>query len=474
MDDRDKRRELLRLIPQVDALLARETFRLLEEEIGVTRCGKLLKEALARKRTDILEDRVKDESALAEEKIAEEVQALYRQEERGMVHPLLNASGIVLHTNLGRAPLSPEISERIRDIACRYSNLEYRLESGRRGSRYDSVAPLLCELTGAEDALVVNNNAAAVLLVLAEMTRGREVIVSRGELVEIGGAFRVPEVMEQSGAILKEVGTTNKVRLSDYRRAIGENTGAILKVHRSNFTIQGFTEEVSPEELRILAREHDLPMIYDLGSGLLHPDPPACLSGEPSVRQAMRADCDIVCFSGDKLLGGPQAGIIIGRKQYIERIKSHPLTRALRCDKMTLLALQEVLRVYLDPERVNREIPLYRMLSLSIDEMEEKADILIDLLRQGDIEAELIHLDGEVGGGSAPAVRLPSAGIALEPLTNGFDLMELETRLRMGEPAVIAYVRKEQLVFDLRTIAEAELETLARAILAAMEKRETL
>lgn len=472
MDDLEKKRELLRMIPQVDSLLAGETFRLLGDEIGITRCNKLLKQHLETVRADILEGRLQDEASLSAEALADSVRDLFKKEERNMVNPLLNASGIILHTNLGRAPLNPDISEKIKQISCRYSNLEYRLESGRRGSRYDSVTPILCELTGAEDALVVNNNAAAVLLVLAEMTKGREVIVSRGELVEIGGAFRVPEVMEQSGAILKEIGTTNKVRALDYKRAISENTGAILKVHRSNFVIQGFTEETGLEELSELAHEHGLPLIYDLGSGLLHPEAPECLKDEPSVREAMNSGCDIICFSGDKLLGGPQAGIIIGRKEYIERIKSHPLTRALRCDKMTLFALQEVLRIYLEPERIDREIPLYQMLKQSLESIEEKADILIDLLRQGDVEAELIHLNGQIGGGSAPTVELPSAGIALDPQVNQFDLLETERLLRLGDPAVIAYVQKDQLVFDLRTIAETELEVLARATLAALEKRE--
>ena len=475
MEKVDARLDLLRKIPQVDALLSLDSFRMLAEEIGSLDCGNLLREVLDDKRKAILSGNLREEEELSEKALMDAVKEARQRMLRTRIQPLLNASGIVLHTNLGRAPLSVEISQKVAEISSQYSNLEYRLESGRRGSRYDSLEALLCELTGAEDALVVNNNAGAVLLVLAEIAKGKEVIVSRGELVEIGGAFRVPEVMEQSGAILKEIGTTNKVRAADYSRALTEETGALLKVHRSNFVIRGFTEEASLEELAAIAHEHGLPLIHDLGSGLMHPEPPAILGDEPTVRQSMEAGCDILCFSGDKLLGGPQAGIIVGRREYIQRIKKHPLTRALRCDKMTLFALQEILLIYREPERVNQEIPLYRMLTEPMEKTEEKADLLCDLLRQADVEAELIHIDGQVGGGSAPDVPLPSAGISLDPVSNGFDLLAMETQLRKGENPVIAYVQKDKLVFDLRTIPEEELERLARAILAALgELRERI
>ena len=484
---------LLRLIPQVDALLASEAFAELASEFD--------RETLVRTTQSILDDfrqavlssnddessQLADEGAtgtagegicppggwwpgrgqsktaadLTDEALAAAVRDSLKEDELHQLRPLLNATGISLHTNLGRAPLARAAAESMARLSLGYTNLEYDLAAGHRGSRHDVVEGLLTRLTGTEAAMVVNNNAGAMLILLAELAQGREVIVSRGELVEIGGAFRVPDVMVQSGATLVEVGTTNKTRLSDYARAINENTAAILKVHRSNFRLEGFTEEASLEECKSLAEAQGLPLIYDLGSGLLHPDPPAFLKDEPTVAEGVAAGCDLVCFSGDKLLGGPQAGLIVGRKDLIERIKKHPLARALRCDKICLIALQETLRIYLEPERINEEIPLFRMLSQPLSAIEKRADVLCDLLDREGFAAEVCQLKTEVGGGSAPGIFLDSAGIRLSPQENGFRLNEFERALRCGEPGIIAFIQKDSLVLDLRTIPDEEVETLA-------------
>lgn len=469
MIEKHEKSALLRLIPQVDALMTEGPVSRLAEEHGREVCLKLIKSCIEDIRNDILSELDVREEDLSPDAFALRLREALRAKERRAFQTLINATGIVLHTNLGRAPLGERMALAVREAAESYGNLEYRLESGRRGSRYDAVEPLLCELTGAEAAMVVNNNAGAMLLILDELARGHEVIVSRGELVEIGGAFRVPDVMTQSGARLCEVGCTNKTRLRDYELALNEETAAILKVHRSNFRLEGFTEEASLEELRSLADEKGLPLIYDLGSGLMHPNPPECLKNEPTVRQGMEAGCDIVCFSGDKLLGGPQAGIIIGKKRFIERLKKNPLTRALRCDKLCLSGLQELLQIYLHEEEIDRQIPIFLMLKDEVEAIEQRADVLCDLLERAGVEAKLVHLEGEVGGGSAPGVRLPSAGIALDPVNGRISAKGLEKALRFGSPPVIAYIRDEQVVFDLRTVKNSELELLSRCIIHAWQ-----
>jgi len=360
----------------------------------------------------------------------------------------INATGVIVHTNLGRAPLAQEALERVTAVARGYSNLEYDLGAGGRGSRQDHVAPILRRLTGAEAALVVNNNAAAVLLALAALAEGREVLVSRGELIEIGDGFRIPDVLARSGAHLHEVGTTNRTRAADYERAIGPETALLLRVHQSNFRVVGFTEQPRLAELVRVARTHGIPVVDDLGSGVL-----VELEDEPSARDALAAGADLVCFSGDKLLGGPQAGIVVGRGELVERLRRHPLQRALRADKLTLAALEATLALYLDPERAAREIPVLQMLAEPAEAVRARAERLAGLVG-GDVEQTV----GRVGGGALPLAELPGFACSVEE--------ELAARLREADPPVVALVRDGRCLLDCRTIAAAEVEEVARAVTA--------
>ena len=360
----------------------------------------------------------------------------------------INATGVIVHTNLGRAPLAQEALERVTAVARGYSNLEYDLGAGGRGSRQDHVAPILRRLTGAEAALVVNNNAAAVLLGLAALAEGREVLVSRGELIEIGDGFRIPDVLARSGAHLHEVGTTNRTRAADYERAIGPETALLLRVHQSNFRVVGFTEQPRLAELVRVGRAHGIPVVDDLGSGVL-----VELEDEPSARDALAAGADLVCFSGDKLLGGPQAGIVVGRGELVERLRRHPLQRALRADKLTLAALEATLALYLDPERAAREIPVLRMLAEPAEAVRARAERLAGLVG-GDVEQTV----GRVGGGALPLAEMPSFACSVEE--------ELAARLREADPPVVALVRDGRCLLDCRTIAAAEVEEVARAVTA--------
>jgi L-seryl-tRNA(Ser) seleniumtransferase len=366
----------------------------------------------------------------------------------------INATGVIVHTNLGRAPLAREALERVNAVAGGYSNLEYDLGEGGRGSRQDHVAPILRRLTGAEAALVVNNNAAAVLLALAALAEGREVLVSRGELIEIGDGFRIPDVLARSGARLREVGTTNRTRAGDYDRAIGPETGLLLRVHQSNFRVVGFTEQPRLADLVRVARAHGLPLVDDLGSGALFASSSLLLGDEPTARESLEAGADLVCFSGDKLLGGPQAGIIVGRAELVERLRRHPLQRALRADKLTLAALEATLALYLDPELAAREVPVLRMLAGPLETVRARAQRLASLVG-GDVEPTV----GRVGGGALPLTELPSFACAVEE--------ELASRLRETEPPVIGVVRDGRCLLDCRTLREEELDDVAAAVAAA-------
>ncbi|MFZ5597448.1 MAG: L-seryl-tRNA(Sec) selenium transferase [Bacillota bacterium] len=382
---------------------------------------------------------------------------------------VINCTGVVLHTNLGRAVLSASAIEAVHMAASGYSNLELNLESGKRGSRYDAVEGIICNITGAESSLVVNNNAAAVLLALSTLARGREVIVSRGQLVEIGGSFRIPEVMDQSGAVLKEVGATNKTYPHDYKRAINERTALLLHVHTSNYRIVGFTREITVAELAELGREAGIPVMSDLGSGSLLEMEILGLPPEPTVQQTIKAGADVVTFSGDKLLGGPQAGIIAGKREIIERMKRNPLTRALRIDKMTVAGLEATLKEYLDRRSVTHNIPALRMISMSQDELHRKAEALCSLLKDaaGDKAEVSVQKDGSaVGGGAMPTADLPGWLVSVKPLTITVD--SLASRLRDGEPAVVGRVQDEHLLLDVRTILKDEDLILAGALAAAM------
>jgi L-seryl-tRNA(Ser) seleniumtransferase len=366
----------------------------------------------------------------------------------------LNATGVIVHTNLGRAPLAEAALERALEVGRGYSNLEYDLTAGARGSRQDHVAGILRRLTGAEGALVVNNNAAAVMLALAALAEGREVLVSRGELIEIGDGFRIPDVLVRSGARLREVGTTNRTRAADYERAIGPETAVLLRVHQSNFRVVGFTEQPSLGELAAVARRAGLPLVDDLGSGALLPSNSLLLSDEPAARDALGEGADLVCFSGDKLLGGPQAGIVVGRGELVERLRRHPLQRALRADKLTLAALEGTLGLYLDPERAAREVPVLRMLHEPAETVRARAERLA-AAAGGEVEETVAR----VGGGALPLAELPSFACAVEE--------ELAAPLRRGEPPVVGVIRDGRLLLDCRTLTDAEAEETVSAVRAA-------
>jgi len=363
----------------------------------------------------------------------------------------LNATGVIVHTNLGRAPLAEAALERVREVGRGYSNLEYDLSAGTRGSRQDHVAGILRRLTGAEAALVVNNNAAAVLLALAALAEGREVLVSRGELIEIGDGFRIPDVLARSGARLVEVGTTNRTRAADYEKAIGPETAVLLRVHQSNFRLVGFTELPSVADLAKVAKRHGLPLVDDLGSGAL-----ARVEDEPSVRESLQAGADLVCFSGDKLLGGPQAGLVVGRAELVEKLRRHPLQRAVRADKLTLAALEGTLALYLDPEKAFAEIPVLRMTAEPVESVQARAERLA-----GAVGGEVEETDARIGGGALPLAELPSFACAIDE--------ELAGPLRSGEPPVIGIVRDGRLLLDCRTLTDAEAEEVATAVAAARE-----
>ena len=370
---------------------------------------------------------------------------------------VINGTGIVLHTNLGRACLSEKAAQAAADAARWYSNLEYNLETGSRGSRYSHVEDILCRLTGAESALVVNNNAAAVLLILSALTQGGQVPVSRGELVEIGGSFRVPDIMESCGAQLKEVGATNKTHLYDYERAINEHTKAIMKVHTSNYRIVGFSETPALSDLVALGHKHHLPVIEDLGSGSLLNLEVFGLHDEPTVQDSIRAGVDVVSFSGDKLLGGPQAGIILGKQQYLDVLKKHPLTRAMRVDKMTLAALEATLRSY--EAGVPEEIPVIAMLAAKPDTLLKKAEALQALLAEAGVDCKILPTEGRVGGGSVPNQVLPSYAVAFSG-----DVNALEEGLRRGFTPIIGRIHEGLYLLDVRTLWEADFPAIVRAM----------
>ena len=364
----------------------------------------------------------------------------------------LNATGVVVHTNLGRAPLADAALERVREVGRGYSNLEYDVTSGARGSRQDHVAAALRRLTGAEAALVVNNNAAAVLLALAALAEGREVVVSRGELIEIGDGFRIPDVLARSGARLVEVGTTNRTRAADYESAIGPDTALLLRVHQSNFRVVGFTELPLVGELARVAERHGVPLVDDLGSGVLVEVP-----DEPTVRESLGAGAHLVCFSGDKLLGGPQAGVVVGRAELVEQLRRHPLQRALRADKLTLAALEGTLGLYLEPERALREVPVLRMLVEPAESVRARAERLGGLV-DGSVEQTV----GRVGGGALPLTELPSFACVIEE--------SLAAELRVGEPPVVGIIRDGRLLLDCRTLTDSEVDEVAEAVSACRSR----
>jgi L-seryl-tRNA(Ser) seleniumtransferase len=427
----------LRDLPSVDRLLADERLMAQPHDAAVEAARIVLEQA----REDLRAGRSPSD-------LVEAVLAELQESRRPQLRRVLNATGVLVHTNLGRAPLAEAALARVAEVGAGYSNLEYDLERGERGSRQDHLAPLLKRLTGTEAALVVNNNAAAVLLALAALAEGREVIVSRGELIEIGDGFRIPEVLARSGARLVEVGTTNRTRAVDYRRAIGPGTAVLLRVHQSNFRVVGFTERPSLLELGEIARRAGLPLVDDLGSGAL-----AGVSDEPTPADSLRAGADLVCFSGDKLLGGPQAGVVVGRAELVEKLRRHPLQRALRADKLSLAALEGTLLTALDP-RTAGEIPVLRMLHEPMEQVRARAERLAARVG-GEVEDTVAR----VGGGALPLVELPSAACAVEE--------ELAELLRRGDPPVIGVVRDGRTLLDCRTLTDDEVEEIAVVVVAA-------
>ncbi|MTI81778.1 MAG: L-seryl-tRNA(Sec) selenium transferase [Firmicutes bacterium] len=404
------------------------------------------------------------------EELVNDVVERVKQSARPNLRPVINASGVILHTNLGRALLSERACRAVEEVSKGYCNLEINLTTGKRGSRYSAVEDLLTKLTGAEDALVVNNNASAVLLALGALASGKEVIVSRGQLVEIGGSFRIPEVMEQSGASLVDVGATNKTYPKDYERAITQETALLLNVHTSNYRIVGFTRETTVEELVHLGQQYNLPVMSDLGSGFLVDLAPYGLPKEPTVQETVKAGADVVTFSGDKLLGGPQAGIIVGKKHFIEKMKKNPLTRAVRIDKFTVASLEATLRAYLDTDKVLQEIPTLRMLTDSLEVLNEKAGQLAEIITDkiNDL-AEVTAEEGlsQVGGGAMPTAHLPTGIVRIAP--KNITVEELVTRLRLGEPSVVGRVQEGSLILDVRTLQNNDTEPLVQALIQSLK-----
>ncbi|GCF93025.1 L-seryl-tRNA(Sec) selenium transferase [Enterococcus florum] len=451
--------QILAHLPSVDVLLKEPSIKTLEDQYSRATIKEAVQTVLADIRQAVL---TKEREELpTQEELRERIQ------QKLAIHSfslrrVINGTGTVIHTNLGRSSLSPRIKEQLEAISFHYSNLEFDLESGQRGSRYSHLVAILKKLTGAEDVLVVNNNAAAVLLVLSTLTQKKEVLVSRGELVEIGGAFRIPDVITSSGGTIVEVGTTNKTHLKDYQQAITEETGAILKVHTSNYRIVGFTESVTIKELAALAQQKQLPLINDLGSGLFIDMRRFGLPHEPTVKEALEQGCDIVTFSGDKLLGGPQAGVIVGKKEYIQQMKQNQLLRALRIDKMTLAALEATFELYLDEAQAIEEVPVLNMLAQTEQDCLNKAERLAELLRpMTTLEVKIEKDSSAVGGGSYPEHLLPTYVVALKGSLNADELQEA---MRNADTPIISRIKNDWNYLDVRTIDPQEFTLVIEGI----------
>lgn len=482
-----KKNEILRAIPKIDEVLKQHILSDCFEESGRETVTATAREVIDGKRASILElnddmAEIFDAKSLLPESVAEEVLRALEVKAGNRLYGVINATGTILHTNLGRAPLCKEAVENVSAVSRGYSNLEYDVEAGKRGSRHDIVRDLIVELTGAEEAMVVNNNASATMIVLSSIAEGKEVIVSRGELVEIGGAFRIPDIMEQSGATLRDIGTTNKTKISDYSGAIyrqgdessschrrgsaeRSETGALMKVHTSNYKIMGFTEDVSLEALVELGEKEDLPVIFDMGNGLMV-DLSEYGLDEPNVPASLSTGIDIMLFSGDKLMGGPQAGIIVGKKKYIEKMKKHPLARALRVDKMTFAALEETLKKYRDTEIAKRDIPVLRMITESKNQMLARAEKLAEMVSSAankdcDYTVRVAEVEDQIGGGSAPNVFLP--GYAVSVKSSVMSTKAVERMLRQAEVPVVARIHDDELLLCVRTIGDDEFAAVASA-----------
>jgi len=454
--------KLLRKLPKIDELL--QDKRVEEVSCGLAReqVVDVLRSVVEKKRKFILSAKEElDESCVSFDTVVDEAVAAVNYSNVKSLRRVINGTGVVLHTNLGRAKLSKAAVDAVTEVADKYSTLEYDPEKGSRGSRHTHVENIIKKITGAEGAMVVNNNAAATMICLATLGEGKEIILSRGEMVEIGGSFRVPEIMEESGAKLVEVGTTNKTKLKDYEKKINEETGALLKVHTSNYKIIGFTEDVALKDLVKLGHDNNLPVVYDMGSGLMV-DLSEYGITEPTVVEALADGADVVLFSGDKLLGGPQGGVIIGKKEYIDKMKSHPLARILRVDKMTLAAMEATFKAYYDTENAKKEIPVLAMLTRSETELHNDAEKLAEAIKSKGIDAVVCNVKDVVGGGSAPGTALKGYGVAVN--TDKMTSQELERQLRWDVLPIIARVNQDRVIFDVRTISEEEYEIIAERL----------
>jgi L-seryl-tRNA(Ser) seleniumtransferase len=471
MDLTERQRHLLRLLPAVDRVIG-----LAQTESGFERVPTSVVVGSIRTVIEAQRRRIRERNAtladaeLSDAAIMDRVKETVRLAMRPNLRRVVNATGVVVHTNLGRSLLAREAIENMVTVAAGYSNLEYDLAQGKRGSRYAAVQDLLCEITGAEAAMVVNNNAGAVLLSLESLARDRQVIVSRGELVEIGGSFRIPDVMAKSNAVLREVGTTNRTHFRDYESAITAETGLLLKVHCSNYSIVGFTRQVSLKELVGLGAAHSLPVMEDLGSGTFIDFSRYGLLKEPTVQASVASGADVITFSGDKLLGGPQAGIIVGKQTFIERIRQNPITRALRIDKLTLAALESTLRLYRDEERAVAEIPTLRMLTETETAIAARAAVLARALAglaDARLAVDLVRLPSKAGGGALPLLELPSRGLRIR--VDGLSANALELRLRGGDPPVIGRIEDDAFVMDVRTLQGDEFPLIESALASILK-----
>ena len=462
------KKELFKKIPAVNDLLENEKGKELVQTYNHSLVLKGIRKVLDRKRNIISKT---DEKELKELKLSLELTNLYNEIEEYIVDYLapsleqvINATGTIVHTNLGRSLLSKEAVDSLVKVAQNYSTLEIDKRTGERGSRYNNVKDLLTDLCGAEDGLVVNNNAAAVLLILDTFAKNKEVILARGEMVEVGGSFRIPEVMEKSGAKLVEVGATNKVYIEDYENKINENTGMLLKVHTSNYRVMGFTEEVKLKELVELGNKTNLPVVEDLGSGIIEDLSDLGLKDEPTVKDKIDQGADLVSFSGDKLLGGPQSGIIVGKKRFIDKLKKNPLTRALRVDKFTLASLEATLKAYIKNE-AREKLPTLKMLSQNIDLIKDKASSLKEKLESLEKEGLNIKIEKDatkIGGGAFPLQDIPTYVVKIK--TNKMELNELSYKLRMNKPPIFTRLYNDYMLFDLRTIKEEEIDQIVKAL----------
>ena len=468
----DQQQKLLRQLPGVDSLLCEALKSEACRKVSKSVVLRAIRETLEASRKAILADpEASPRPDLSEPGLLQQAVRRALEIQAFNLKRVVNATGVVIHTNLGRSCLALEAQEHMAAIAANYSNLEFDLSQGHRGSRYSAVEEVLCELSGAEAAMVVNNNAGAVLLCLDTLANGREVIISRGELVEIGGSFRIPDVMTKSGGRLKEIGTTNRTHLRDYENAISSDTGLLLKVHTSNYHIIGFTSSVPLADLVALGNRFNLPVMEDLGSGNFVDLAAHGLMAEPTVQASVQSGVHVVTFSGDKLLGGPQAGLIVGRKAIIDRIKRNPLTRALRIDKLTLAALEATLHLYRDPQNAAQRIPTVRMLLMQKPEIERRARQLIkdlERLELAGLSTQVMDLPSKAGGGSLPLLELPSCCVGIRMA--GISANALERALRYNTPPVIGRIEDDMYLVDLRTVQDDELDIIVAAIRSVSDK----